>query len=159
MPRHEEHVVARGQMRKQSAILNDVADAMAQLGDVLRRHRRAVEFDPAGVGLEQADDQAKKGRFAATARPDEHSGFTALEAEIEWLKGGGAAVFFADADELNQRAHRCLICDDEMKDGKQLLRICPGVRKTKASRPGEGREARESILVGDSLMIFSPGAK
>ena len=72
MLRHQEHVAARGEVREQAAILDDVADAAAQLGRVDSRStlRPPISIVPLS-GCEQADDQPEDGRFPAAARSDE----------------------------------------------------------------------------------------
>jgi hypothetical protein len=105
MSGHEQDVLARAQMREKAAVLDDVTDAAAKVGDVCRRDRRAIEADRAVVGIEEADDEAEKRRFTATAGADESSGFSTGEIEIGGMEGDGTAVSFADAEELNERVH------------------------------------------------------
>ena len=92
MSRHQKNVRARGQMRKQTAFLNDVTDSAAQHVDLVRRDRSAVEFDCAGVRFDQANDEAQQRRFAATARPDQNRRLAALDREICWLQRRRVAV-------------------------------------------------------------------
>ena len=70
---------ARGQVREQAAVLNDVADAAPKFHDRSGCDRLAVELDCAAIRFDQADDQAQKGGFAAATRPDQHGGLAALE--------------------------------------------------------------------------------
>ena len=49
MSRHQKNVRARGEVRKQTAFLNDVTDSPAQHVDLVRRDGSAVEFDCAGI--------------------------------------------------------------------------------------------------------------
>ena len=106
MARHEENIVARGEMREKTAVLDDVTDPAAELLRCLRGVIGAPsKLNRSAIGLEQADDQAQQGGFAATARADQHGGFAALEREVGGMERGGAAEILADAGELNQRIH------------------------------------------------------
>ena len=93
MRRHEENIFSRSEMWKQSAILNDVTDPAAELRDICRRQRRAIELNCSAVGFEQANDQAQQRGFSATARSDQHRGLAALEREIRGMKRGRGANF------------------------------------------------------------------
>ena len=115
MPRHEKDIPARGQMREQPTVLDDVTNAMTNLVNIRSRYGRTVDFNFAAIPFQEMDDEPQHGRFTATARSDKHGGFTAFEKEIGRLKCGGGAVALADAVQLNERVHS-LVCDDEMKD-------------------------------------------
>ncbi|CAN5256622.1 hypothetical protein BH20ACT8_BH20ACT8_12860 [soil metagenome] len=70
-PRHRGDVVRDRHVGEQADLLDDIADAAAQLvgvdvGDVL-----AVEDDPARRGLDEAVDQLHRGGLAAAGRPDQ----------------------------------------------------------------------------------------
>jgi len=112
------------------------------------------------VRFEQANDQPQHGRFAATARTDEHRGLTTREIEIGRLESGGGAVTFADAVQFDQRVHAArLIRDYEVKDSEKFLWIGPDVGKAEAGRGGKGNETFLGVLVGKLSDDFSPGKK
>ena len=113
MARHEEDICARGEMRKQPAFLDDVTDSAAQVQNARRRDRISFELDRPAIGFDQADDQSKQSRFAATARADQHGRFAALEIEIRRVKRKRVTEPFADTGKLNQRAS--LICHAERR--------------------------------------------
>ena len=74
MARHEKNVGAGGEMRKEPALLDDVADAAAHLlGARLASTSQVIKYDLAAVGLEEGDDQTQESRFSATARTDQRS--------------------------------------------------------------------------------------
>ena len=106
MASHEQNVRARGEMRKQAALLDDVTDSAAQVQNVRRGDRFPFELNRAAIGLEQSDDQTEQSRLAATAWADEHRGLAALEIEIRRMKRESAAECFADLCQLDQGAHR-----------------------------------------------------
>ncbi len=91
-------------MREQSAFLNyvtdappddvDPASAEATAGRLVGINLRAVENDFAAVRLDQADDQTEQSRFAATARPDQHSRFAALNRKIDRMNCRSVAKRF-----------------------------------------------------------------
>ena len=91
-------------MRKQPALLDDVADSAAQVQNARRRDRISFELDRPAIGLEQADDQSKQSRLAATAWTNEHCGLAALEIQVRRLKRWSAAERFVDPCQLNQDA-------------------------------------------------------
>src|SRR4051794_19435631 len=57
MTRQEQDVGARREMRKQTALLDHIADAMTQRLKRVARNRSSIELDRSRVGFEQADDQ------------------------------------------------------------------------------------------------------
>src|SRR5207249_1283827 len=57
LPAEEQHVVSRGQVRKQAAVGNDVAHAAAQLESVRRRDRTASKSNLSRVGRDEPEDQ------------------------------------------------------------------------------------------------------
>ena len=67
VPGHERDVGFARQMRKEPALLDDISDAAAQLGDVVWRDRISGESDLTGGGGDQSDHQAEDRRFAAAA--------------------------------------------------------------------------------------------
>ena len=71
MARHQEDIRARGQMREETAFLNDVADPSADGRCGISVNFPAVENHLAAVGFQKPDDQPKQCRFPATARADE----------------------------------------------------------------------------------------
>ena len=58
MAGQQQNVSTRGQMREQSAFLNDVADAVANIVDPVC-DGCAIEFDRSGVGLDESNDEAQ----------------------------------------------------------------------------------------------------
>src|SRR2546423_11099966 len=105
MSGHEEDVLARGQMREEAAVLDDVTDAAAKLGNICRSDRGAVEADRARVRIQEANDESEERRFSAAAGTNEGSGFATGEVEIGGMEGDGGVVSFADAGESNERVH------------------------------------------------------
>src|SRR3954466_4974088 len=105
MAGHEQDVFPGGEVRRKAAILDYVTYAMAEFGNVCRRHRGAIEADRAGIRIEEANDETEQSRLAAAARSDEDGGFAAGEFEIGWAQRDGLPVGFADAGELNEGVH------------------------------------------------------
>ena len=75
------------------------------------------------------------------------------------MKGGRAVVPFADADELNQRAHRWLICHGEMEDGEQFLGIGPDARQLEPGRGSERAKAINGVFVRKFGDYFFAGSE
>ena len=94
---HQGDVLLRGQMRKQTAVLNHVPHAAAQGDQVLRRDGRTVHENRAGRGFDQADEQAQEGRLAAPARPQEGRHLIALHGQVGGLNGITRPIFFTHA--------------------------------------------------------------
>jgi hypothetical protein len=72
-----------GEVRKETAFLDDVADAAADGSDCVRLDGPAIEEDGAGVGDDQADDQAEKRRFAAATGAKEDVGLASFKSESD----------------------------------------------------------------------------
>ena len=60
MAREEENVGAGRQMRKESALLDDVSDAPTHLLGARLRHFQVIKCDLAGVGFEEGDDETQE---------------------------------------------------------------------------------------------------
>ena len=78
---------ARRLVREQPDLLDDVADAAAQLDRVDVRDVLAVELDPAGGRLDQPVDHPQRRRLAAAGRPDERDQLAAADVEVELAHG------------------------------------------------------------------------
>src|SRR5438477_12525458 len=61
MTRHEQDISARGQMWKESAILNHVTGAMTNDVDLIGAKLGSIELDFATIRSEQTNDQTQKG--------------------------------------------------------------------------------------------------
>ena len=99
-------------MGQEANLLDDVADATAQLGWVVGQDVVAVDKDLAGSWLDQPVDHAKGGRFTGTGRPDENTDLAGRHLEREVVDGRGCAIVRAvalgDMAELNSRCRGCL---------------------------------------------------
>ncbi len=71
--RHGRHVVADGLVREQPHLLDDVADAPTQLGDVASRGIHAVDQDAPAGRLDEPVHHLEAGGLAASRRADEHA--------------------------------------------------------------------------------------
>ena len=70
MARHEKNVFAGGEMRKKAAILNDVADAATELGEMFAGVIGAPsKLNRSAVWIEQADDQRRRVDFPQPLGP------------------------------------------------------------------------------------------
>ena len=104
------HVLLDALVGEQPDLLDDVADAAAQLdrvgvGDVL-----AVEPDPAGGGLDEPVDHLERRGLAAARRADEADHLAARDVEVELVDGDGpVGVGLADALEPDHRARRARV--------------------------------------------------
>ena len=90
--RHGHHVGDDALVREEPDLLDDVADAAAQLdrvggGDVL-----AVDLDGAGRRLDEAVDHLQRGRLAAARRADQHHHLAGEHLEVEVLHRDGVVV-------------------------------------------------------------------
>jgi len=83
-------------VRKQAALLYDVSNAMSQRRQVFRSKRVAADGDPTVVRRIESDDKAKEGRFAASARTDEHGGGALRDRSRERRDGHRTSEAFAD---------------------------------------------------------------
>ena len=90
-PRHGDDVVLDRLVREQARLLDDVADAAAELRHVPRRRVDAVEEDAAGGRLDQAVDHLEGRRLAAAGRPDEHADLPRRDREREVVDGARGA--------------------------------------------------------------------
>jgi len=147
MARHQEDVGARGQMRKEAALLNDVTDPAAQHIYTNGRNRRAVESDCARIGCDQPDDESQQRRFAATARSDQHRCFATFDRKIRRMQSRSAGVILRNFDELNQCAHQRLICHGEIENAKQTRMVGPHSGKLKPGGVAERRESFRRIFI------------
>src|SRR5690348_12082673 len=70
-------------VRKEADLLDDVADAAAQLHEVLLADARAVDADVAARQLDQPVDQPERSRLSAPGRTDEHADLPRGDGERE----------------------------------------------------------------------------
>ena len=104
---HGHHVGDDLLVREQPDLLDDVADAAAQLdrvdvGDVL-----AVEHDPARGGLDQPVDHLQRRRLAAAGRADQADHLAALHVEVELVhRDRAVGVGLAHALAAGSSGHR-----------------------------------------------------
>jgi hypothetical protein len=102
-------------VREETAILDDVADAVAKIRNICCGYTGRVELDCAIVRLQQSDDQAQECGFTAPTWADEDSGLAADEVEIRGMEGNGRPVFLAYAMKLNQRFHGLVLAKPERR--------------------------------------------
>ena len=148
MARHEQNIIARGQMRKQTAILNHVSDSAAKLQNIFGSDRRAVEFDRASVGHEQSNGQAKQCRFAAPAGTDQHGGFMFLCRKVDRSRRSNLVELFADTDKFNERAH--------FLSGVVAASLCEAPLKYPARSRGRRLQLHAEIKKAKQLRIVRP---
>src|SRR5205085_8415623 len=98
-------IVARGQVRKQAAVLNDITEPVANIGDATGRNRRATELDLAIIGLKQSGDQTENGRFAAAAWTDKSGDNSALDAQVDVVERGLLIEPLRHSNKLDERTH------------------------------------------------------
>ena len=99
-PRHDGDVLADGQMGQQADLLDDVADAAAQLDRVLRHDVAAADQDLAGRRLDQPVDHLERRRLAAARRADEDADRACRHREARSLHRQQVAVASRDVAEL-----------------------------------------------------------
>jgi hypothetical protein len=80
---HGAHVGADGLVREEPDVLDDVADAAAQLDRVDPRDVVLAQQDPPGGGLDDPVDHLHRRRLAAPGRADEHRQLPGGEGEVE----------------------------------------------------------------------------
>jgi hypothetical protein len=83
-------------VRKEPAVLDDVADAQADGSGGDRGDRLIVEDDFTRVRLDEPDEQADEGGFAAPARADQDGGSPDWYLQREWAEGGAPGVNLPD---------------------------------------------------------------
>src|SRR5437867_2818194 len=105
MPRHQQYICARRQMRKQTAFLDYVTDSATQGFDVILRYLRAIEANGAAIRFNQTNDEPQERRFPATARSNQNGRLATLDREICPLQCGSTSKTLADINELNQGVH------------------------------------------------------
>ena len=86
-PRHRPDVVLHAHVGEQPDLLEDVADAAAQLGQVQAPHALVADRDVALGDVDQAVDHLHRGRLAAARRPDEHADVARGHAQRELADG------------------------------------------------------------------------
>ena len=98
-------VVDDGAVREQPGVLDDVADAAAQLGLVEAAGVLVVEHDPARGRLDHPVDHPQRRRLAAAGRPDEDGDLPGRRLERQRLDGHRAVgVLLADLVEPDHPA-------------------------------------------------------
>ena len=123
--RHRHHVAQDLLVGEQPDLLDDVADAAAQLdrvdgGDVL-----AVDEDAPGGRLDQPVDHLQRRRLAAARRSHQHHELAARDVEVELVDGDGAVVVgLADA---GQPDHRRLV--------RRRRGLCAGLSHRRRASP------------------------
>ena len=91
MAGEQRDVVARVQVREQSAVLDHIAGAMAQRTDGVPAKSYPINLDRARIGLQQSDQQAQQCRLAAAAGPEEDGHALALEGDGQWCQAEARA--------------------------------------------------------------------
>ena len=69
--RRDGDILGDAQMREQPAVLEDVADAAAQLHRIGRKHVLALDRDVAAVGVDQPVDEPEQGGLAGAGTADD----------------------------------------------------------------------------------------
>jgi hypothetical protein len=100
-------------VREQADLLDDVADAPAQLRQLARAGIHAVDQDPPGRRLDEPVDHLQRRRLAAPRRSDEHADLARRDVQGEIVDGargglaGGLArrgvIALGDVVELDDR--------------------------------------------------------
>ena len=147
MTREQYHVAARGEVREETAFLDDVPDPVTQSRDVLLVSNLSIDRDRAGVGLQQADDQAQDCRFAAAARTDQDSRFAARESKVRGRECDVRAETLADAGKSNQIVHAHLVWHGEIEKAKQLRAISPEPLELEPRTSRQTNEAVARVLI------------
>src|SRR5439155_12605735 len=77
--RLQREIATGGEMRKQTAILYDITETVANFHDCSGGDLLTIKLDFAGVSGHESDDQAQNGRLPATARPNQCGDLATLE--------------------------------------------------------------------------------
>ena len=109
---HQTDVFKRGQVWKQSAILDDVTHPAPHGEESLRGHRFPFESDRSGIGLNEADQDSQHGALAAPAGADEYGGFTHRKLNVGGLKDLQVAKGLRDVFQCKHRSSPLLACGD-----------------------------------------------
>ena len=99
MVRQQREVVAHAQVRKQAAVLNHIADAVARFEQRASAQPLAFDCNLATVRRFQPEQQTQQGRFAATAAADHGRGRTGGQLQADVVDGRLRAVVAADVTE------------------------------------------------------------
>ena len=106
-PGHGGHVVPHPAVREQATLLDDVADAAAQLDRVELEDVGAVDEDPPTRGLDEAVDHAQRRGLAAARRADQDAELPVGHDQAQLRHGDVVgAVALGDRVERDHRAHR-----------------------------------------------------
>ena len=89
---HGGDVVGHPAVRKQSTLLDHVADTPAQLDRVHLQDVDPVDQDAAARGLDQTIDHPQRGRLPAPRRPDEHTELAVGHGEAQRSHGDGVCA-------------------------------------------------------------------
>jgi hypothetical protein len=116
--RLEREIVAGGKVRKQAAILNDIAKTMANFHDRSGFNLLAIKLDFAGVRSHESDDQAQNGRLAATARTDQSRARASRDFEIDVANCEFISETFADGAKVNESVHENRQLEREEKEAE-----------------------------------------
>ncbi len=104
-PRHRLDVLAHRPVRKEAALLDDVADPAAQGRGLRRAHRLAEDAHLARVGVEQAVRELQGGGLAAARGPDERDRLSRRDGEREAFEHRSSRrEALSDPDELEHRS-------------------------------------------------------
>src|SRR5690606_34115183 len=96
----QRHVAAGGQVRKQTASLNDVPDLVPQFEHLWAGHLLSAEQDRTGVWFEQSEQQPQQSRLAAAARTDQHECSAGRDRQVEWSEDLAGAIGLADVPQF-----------------------------------------------------------
>src|SRR6266566_1414871 len=98
------HVLADGSVREEADLLDDVPDAPAELGRILRKDVLPIDEDLSRRRLDESVHHAKRRRLAAARRPDQHGDAAGGGGEAEMVDRDGVAVALGDLAQLDRRA-------------------------------------------------------
>ena len=106
--RHEHHVLVRGEMRKETAFLDDIAHAEPERLPRSGIHRHAADEHPPAIRSEETDHEPEQGRLAAAARADQRETGPGPDLEVGGLERLFAVELLGDALEHDGRGVRIL---------------------------------------------------
>ena len=91
-PGHHADVLGHRHVGEQAHLLDDIADAAAQLIPVCLGHVLAVEIDMPAVRLDQAVDHFQGGGLAAAGRADEDGKLPLFDFKIQVVENGLVSI-------------------------------------------------------------------
>src|SRR6185436_10706809 len=85
---HHRHVVTDREVREEADLLDDVADAAAELDGGEAHDVLAADRDAAARGLDETVDHLHRRRLSAPGRPDQHTDLARRHGETQVVDGG-----------------------------------------------------------------------